>query len=66
MPVADNKFIKIYNEGEAMLKEVSDSSTNMDMTIEYEFQKRWVLLPLLERNSVCGQSQTKKYLGLIG
>lgn len=40
MPVADNKFIKIYNEGEAMLKEVSDSSTNMDMTIEYEFQKK--------------------------
>lgn len=40
MPVADNKFIKIYNEGEVMLKDVSDSSTNMDMTIEFEVQKK--------------------------
>lgn len=40
MPVADNKFIKIYNEGDNVLKEVSDGNTNMDMTIEYEFQKK--------------------------
>lgn len=40
MPVADNKFIKIYNEGEAQLKEVTDGNTNMDKTMEYEFQKK--------------------------
>lgn len=40
MPVADNKFIKIFNEGEAYIKEVNDGNTNMDMTIEYEFQKK--------------------------
>ncbi len=38
MPVADNKFIKIYNEGDAQIKEVNDSATNMDMTLEYEYQ----------------------------
>ena len=38
MPVADNKFIKIYNEGDAQIKEVSDGTTNMDKTIEYEDQ----------------------------
>ena len=35
MPVADNRFIKIYNEGESQIREVNDSATNMDMTIEY-------------------------------
>lgn len=38
MPVADNRFIKIYNEGESQIREVNDSATNMDMTIEYEYQ----------------------------
>ena len=38
MPVADNKFIKIYNEGDAQIKEASDGNTNMDKTNEYEYQ----------------------------
>lgn len=38
MPVADNKFIKVVNEGDAQIKEVTDSAENMDMTIEYEYQ----------------------------
>lgn len=38
MPVADNRFIKIYNEGDAQVKEISDGNTNMDKTIEYEYQ----------------------------
>lgn len=38
MPVADNRFIKIFNEGEAQIKEISDGDRNMDMTIEYEYQ----------------------------
>lgn len=40
MPVADNRFIKIYNEGESQIREVNDSATNMDMTIEYEYQMK--------------------------
>lgn len=40
MPVADNRFIKIYNEGEAQIHEISDGSTNMDKTIEYEYQMK--------------------------
>ena len=40
MPVADNKFVKLFNEGDAQVKEVSDGATNMDMTIEYEFQQK--------------------------
>lgn len=38
MPVADNKFIKVYDEGDAQVKEVSDGNTNVDKTIEYEYQ----------------------------
>lgn len=37
MPVADNRFIKIFNEGEAYIKEISNGDTNMDMTMEYEY-----------------------------
>lgn len=41
MPVvSDNKFVKIYDEGEAQIKEVTDSATNLDMTIEYEYQQK--------------------------
>lgn len=40
MPLADNKFIKVVNEGEAVFKEVTESSTNHDMTIEYEYQQK--------------------------
>lgn len=40
MPVADNRFIKVYDEGEAVITEVSDASTHMDMTIDYEYQQK--------------------------
>lgn len=40
MPVADNRFIKIFNEGEPRFYEVADSATNMDMTFEYEYQMK--------------------------
>lgn len=40
MPIADNKFIKVFNEGDAQIKEVSDGNTNVDMTIEYEYQMK--------------------------
>lgn len=40
MPVGDNKFIKMYDEGDSQIKEVSDGITNMDKTIEYEYQQK--------------------------
>lgn len=40
MPVGDNKFIKLYNEGDAQIKEVSDGTTNVDETMEYEYQMK--------------------------
>lgn len=36
MPVADNRFIKVINSGEAIVKEVTNNATHMDMTYEYE------------------------------
>ena len=37
MPVADNKFIKVVNEGEAQIRQVSDGTTNQDMTEEMKY-----------------------------
>lgn len=49
MPVADNKFIKLFNEGESQIKEVTDSTTNMDMTIEYEYQMKMGVATVIGR-----------------
>ena len=49
MPVADNKFIKIFDEGEAQVKEISDGTTNMDMTIEYEYQQKMGVATIINR-----------------
>jgi len=38
MPLVDNKFIKVFDEGDAQIKEISDGDTNVDKTIEYEYQ----------------------------
>jgi len=40
MPVADNRFIKLVNEGDSQVYQVSDAGTNMDMTYTYEFQTK--------------------------
>lgn len=41
MPVDPaNKMIKVYDEGDGMIKEISDGTTNMDMTLEYEYQRK--------------------------
>lgn len=40
MPTGDNKFIKMYDEGDAQIKEVNDGNTNVDKTIEYEYQQK--------------------------
>lgn len=40
MPVAEEKFIKVVNEGDTQLMTVTDKDTNMDMTYEYELQTK--------------------------
>lgn len=47
MPTGDNRFIKLYNEGEAQVKEVSDGTTNMDATMEYEYQMKMGLATII-------------------
>lgn len=49
MPVADNRFIKVYNEGDAQIKEISDGTTNMDKTIEYEYQLKMGIATVIKR-----------------
>lgn len=38
MPVADNKFIKVYDEGDIQIRHIQDKDVNTDMTYEYEVQ----------------------------
>lgn len=40
MPVGDNQFVKLYNEGEMQIAEVSDGDARQDKTIEYEIQAK--------------------------
>lgn len=40
MPVADNKFIKLVNEGDTQMYQVNDPGTNRDMTFDAEFQTK--------------------------
>ena len=40
MPVAEEKFIKVVNEGDTQLMTVADKNANMDMTYEYEMQTK--------------------------
>ena len=38
MPVADNKFIKVFDEGETLIKQVTDNTVNTDMTYDFMIQ----------------------------
>lgn len=40
MPVGDNRFIKMYDEGNGEFYEVTDSMTHQDMTIDAEYQRK--------------------------
>ena len=40
MPVSEEKFIKVVNEGDTQLMTVADKNANMDMTYEYELQTK--------------------------
>lgn len=37
----NNKFIKIVNEGDAQISQVSDKDTNRDMSYEYQFMQKF-------------------------
>ena len=40
MPVSEEKFIKVVNEGDTQLMSVTDKDANKDMTYEYELQTK--------------------------
>lgn len=37
MPVGDNKFIKVVNEGQPEMRQVNDNTVNLDMTYDYRY-----------------------------
>ena len=37
MPVGDNKFIKMVNEGQPEMRQVNDNTANQDMTYDYRY-----------------------------
>lgn len=41
LPSGDNKPVKVVYEGDAIVKEVSDGLTNMDMSLEYKFMTKF-------------------------
>ena len=37
MPVGDNKFVKVVNEGQPEMRQVQDNITNQDMTYDFRY-----------------------------
>ena len=37
MPVGDNRFIKMVNEGQPEMRQVTDNTVNQDMTSDYRY-----------------------------
>lgn len=37
MPMADNKFVKVVNEGDPEMKQTADMVSNQDQTYEYKY-----------------------------
>lgn len=37
MPVGDNKFVKVVNEGQPEMRQVQDNITNQDMTYNFTY-----------------------------
>lgn len=52
MPVADLKFIKLVNEGDTQISQITDKDTNVDMTYSAEMQTKLGVAVLL--NSAFG------------
>lgn len=40
MPQTEERWIKLVNEGDTQISQVSDKDTNRDMTYEFEFQTK--------------------------
>lgn len=40
MPVVEEKFLKVVNEGDTQVHQVTDKDTNRDMTEEFEIQTK--------------------------
>lgn len=38
MPVGDNKFVKVVNEGQPEMRQVNENTANLDMTYQYTYQ----------------------------
>lgn len=49
MPCVDNKFVKLVNEGDAQVAEVTDGTTNGDKTISYEYQVKMGIATVINR-----------------
>lgn len=49
MPVGDNKFIKLYDEGNGEFYENTDSSTHMDMTLDAEYQRKMGIATVINK-----------------
>ena len=49
MPLADNKFIKLVYEGDAMIKEVTDNTVNQDMTYEVKYMTKLGVATMMGR-----------------
>ena len=49
MPVGDNKFIKMFDEGDARVFEVTDPGQKMDMTMEYEYQQKMGIATVINK-----------------
>ena len=49
MPLADNKFVKLVYEGDAMIKEVTDNTVNQDMTYEVKYMTKLGVATMMGR-----------------
>lgn len=49
MPLADNKFVKLVYEGDAQIKEVTDSTEKNDMTYEFKYLTKLGVATIVNR-----------------
>lgn len=49
MPVGDNKFIKLYNEGDSQMVDSQDPNVNRDMSIEAEYQQKLGIAAIINK-----------------
>lgn len=49
MPVGDNRFIKMYDEGNGEFFENTDAATHMDMTMDAEYQRKMGIATVINK-----------------